>query len=420
MSEKTDAVEEGEEKTELLADEAADVADDEKTGPLEVVADEPAEGATDDEPEGLAEPDAEGEPLTDAAAPEGEPTDDAEANEDAPEADEAEDAVDEAATDDADSEAEPAAEPEADEGKDAPEDAGPDSDSADAPAQAPGEERAGGLSLPTSAWVVIAVVALAMGVALGHFLLGGGSTVALAGRTTLSEGELDSTIATYTHGGVTYDVTARDVLTYGGAELTMNDEGTYDVPTASSILAYAQTQLMLDDAEKRGITVSDDDITEFLASSYGEGVDLATFASGTGMSEEVARDMLVSYVTISKLGEEITEGTLPDEMPVQPTTPAEGEEDTPTAEYAQYVIALLGDEWDADANTWARTDGSYYATLSSYEITNDSATYAAASAAYSIALSAYQEAYTQAAEMQNAYTDELFSNSTIQIGTLVG
>ena len=271
-----------------------------------------------------------------------------------------------------------------------------------------------------SVCVVIAIVALAVGVALGYFLMGGpsGSSISLNGRSTLSESELDSTIATYTFDGATHKITARDVLTFGGSEPVANDEGTYDVPGAESILNYAQTQIMLSDAEARGITATDDEINEFLATSYGSDVDLATFASGTGMTEDAAREMLEYWVIINKLGEDVAGGTLP-EAPVEPTAPEDGEEETPTAEYAEYIIGLVGDEWDADANTWASSDGDYYATLSSYEISNDSATYAAASAAYSVAYTKYQEAYTAAAEEQNAYTTDLFSRADIQIGTLL-
>lgn len=271
-----------------------------------------------------------------------------------------------------------------------------------------------------SVCVVIAIVALAVGVALGYFLMGGpsGSRISLNGRSTLSESELDSTIATYTFDGATHKITARDVLTFGGSEPVANDEGTYDVPGAESILNYAQTQIMLSDAEARGITATDDEINEFLATSYGSDVDLATFASGTGMTEDAAREMLEYWVIINKLGEDVAGGTLP-EAPVEPTAPEDGEEETLTAEYAEYIIGLVGDEWDADANTWASSDGDYYATLSSYEISNDSATYAAATAAYSVAYTKYQEAYTDAAEMQNAYTNDLFTRGSIQIGTLL-
>lgn len=336
----------------------------------------------------------------------------AEVEKDAVEATEAE----ETAEAEKDAEPEPEPEPEPAPKPAAPADEKPAAAAAPAvPGAADAPEKPHGISGAVCA--AIAAVALVVGVLAGHFLLGSaaGGSIALNGRTTLSSGELDSTIATYTSDGVTHNITAREVLTYGGAELAANEDGTYDIPAADSILNYAQTQLMLADAAERGVTATEDDINEFLSSSYG--VDLATFASGMGMTEDAARDMLTSYVTISKLGEEVISGEMP-EMPTEPTAPSEGEEDTPTAEYAEYVIALLGDEWDSDANDWATTDGEYYNTLSSYEISNDSATYAAASAAYSVAMTDYQKAYNTAMEEQDAYTNELFSNATIQIGTL--
>ena len=271
--------------------------------------------------------------------------------------------------------------------------------------------------LPTAAWVVIAVAALAIGVAAGHFLLGGVGTVSLSGRTTLSVGELDSTIATYTVNGTTTPITAREVLeeASGSSSLTANEDGTYDVPSASSVLTYAQNQIILADAEARGLSATDEEIDEFVSTSLGS--DLSTLASSWGITEDEARSIVADAVTMRKLQDEVATVELP-EQPTPPTEPAEGAEDTPTAEYAQYVISLLGDEWDSDANTWARTDGTYYATLSGYEISNDAATYAAASAAYSVASSVYEEAYAQVSEELGAYTDGLLSRATIQIGSL--
>ena len=271
--------------------------------------------------------------------------------------------------------------------------------------------------LPTAAWVVIAVVALAIGVAAGHFLLGGAGTISLNGRTTLSAGELDSTVATYTVDGRTVSVTAREVLeeSSGDAELTANEDGTYDVPSASDVLTYAQNQIILADADARGLTATDDEIDEFISSSLG--TDLSTLATSWGIDEDAARSVVADAVTMRKLQDEVATTELP-EQPTAPSEPAEGAEDEPTAEYAQYVIGLLGDEWDADANDWARTDGTYYATLSGYEISNDAATYAAASAAYGVASSVYEEAYNQVSEELSAYTDALLSKATIQIGSL--
>ena len=280
------------------------------------------------------------------------------------------------------------------------------------------EKRAGLAALPVAGWVVICVALLIVGVLAGHFLLGGTSGVSLNGRTALSAGELDSTIATYTFDGKTTNVTAREVLeeVQGSTTIPANEDGTYNVPSASDVLSYAQNEILLADAEARGLSVSDEEISEYASSSLGTD-DLASIAEQAGMDEQAVKDVLRENLLANKLQQAVTTVTLP-EQPSAPEEPADGEEDTATEEYASYVIALLGDEWDSEANDWARTDGTYYATLSGYEISNDAATYAAASAAYSVASSAYQDATTQIKEEWSAYTDSLLSRATIQLGSL--
>lgn len=272
-------------------------------------------------------------------------------------------------------------------------------------------------ALPTAAWVVMVVVALAVGVAAGHFLLGGVGRVSLDGRTTLSSSELDSTIATYTFDGTTTNVTAREVMEdVSGGTLTANADGTYDVPSASSVVTHVQNKLIIEDARSRGITVSDDEIAQFASDNFGTD-DLSQLAETYGIEESSVRSQIEQSLLVSKLQDEVCDTDLP-EMPSEPTQPADGEEDTPTADYASYVIALLGDEWDSDADAWARTDGPYYAALADYDISNEGATYEAATAAYSVALSAYQSAYSQVASEYGAYTDALLSRATIQLGSL--
>ena len=280
------------------------------------------------------------------------------------------------------------------------------------------EKRAGLAALPVAGWVVICVALLIVGVLAGHFLLGGTSGVSLNGRTALSAGELDSTIATYTFDGKTTNVSAREVLeeVQGSTTIPANDDGTYNVPSASDVLSYVQNKILLADAEARGLSVSDEEISEYASSSLGTD-DLASIAEQAGMDEQAVKDVLRENLLASKLQQAVTTVTLP-EQPTAPEEPADGEEDKATEEYASYVIALLGDEWDSEANDWARTDGTYYATLSGYEISNDAATYAAASAAYSVASTAYQDATTQVKEEWSAYTDSLLSRATVQLGSL--
>ena len=275
-------------------------------------------------------------------------------------------------------------------------------------------------TLPIPVWVAICVAALVVGVLGGYFLLGGAGagSVSLDGRTTLSAGELDSTIATYTYNGQRQNVTARDVLTAGGGEVeaAVNDDGTYSVPTASEILVYAQNMIILADAEDRGITATEEEVSDYAEQMMGS-ADLATIAELYGIDEQAVYDTFEQSVVVSKLRDAVCETELP-AQPTEPAEPEEGAEDTPTADYASYIIALLGDEWDSEAGTWARTDGDYYATLSTYEITNDAATYAAAEAAYNVAYSAYSDASTKLTEEWTTYTGNLLSHATIQIGTL--
>ena len=100
-----------------------------------------------------------------------------------------------------------------------------------------GAHKGADAALPTPAWVCIAVAALVVGVLCGHFLLGGGSSISLSGKTTLTGDQLDSTIATYTYNGKTVDVTARQVISQSkSVDSAANSEGTYDVPVADDAL----------------------------------------------------------------------------------------------------------------------------------------------------------------------------------------
>lgn len=287
----------------------------------------------------------------------------------------------------------------------------PASDADDAPAHR---------TLPVPAWVALCVVALVVGVLGGYFLLGGasGGSISLDGRTTLSAGELDSAVAAYTYDGQRTSITAREVLTNGGATLDSlaNDDGTYNVPAASDVLVYAQNKIILADAEKRGITASDEEVSDYAEQMTGS-ADFATIAERYDIDEDTVYDTFAESVTVTKLRDAVCETELP-AQPTEPTEPEEGAEETPTADYASYIIALLGDEWDSEAGTWARTDGDYYATLSGYEITNDAATYAAAEAAYSVAYSAYSDASTKVGEEWTSYTKDLLSHASLQIGSL--
>lgn len=269
---------------------------------------------------------------------------------------------------------------------------------------------------------VSGVVAAACVLALGGFALtgcdsgsGSGSTDAL-GTTVVSEDELDDVVGSYTYNGTTTEVTAREVIEDSTSlDSAVNDDGTYNLPTADDIVSYVRNAVVLADADERGITVSDDEVAEYAESALGTS-DYATIASNYGLDEDTVEQMLKDSAVMSKLRDEVTDTVLPD-YPDAPTYPEDENEDTASAEYAEYIIALAGDEWDSDAGTWASTDGDYYAALSAYEITNDSATYAAAEAAYEVAYTAYSTASTELSSEWTAYVNSIFCNVTISLGT---
>lgn len=268
---------------------------------------------------------------------------------------------------------------------------------------------------------VVGVVCLLVGCLVGGFVgyrFVGGATAPLSGKTTLSEGQLDTVLGTYTYKGEKHEVTAREaILETTTLDAAKNDDGTYNVPSVDNVLSIARNGIVAQDAADRGVTVSDDEVASYAQSTIGSS-DYATIASTYGMDEDQVKSLMTSSATMKKLHDQIVTVSVPS-VPDAPSSPASGQESTPTAEYASYIINLVGDEWDSNANTWARTDGQYYAALSSYTISNDSATYDAAQAAYYVAYSNYSSANSEATSQWTNYVNGLLSNATISLGTLM-
>lgn len=274
----------------------------------------------------------------------------------------------------------------------------------------------------TRVLVLAVVIALVVGVCGGilayRTLPLPGSPVALSGSTTVSEGQLDTVIGTYTYNGETHDITVRDAIEENSSlDAAKNDDDTYNVPSADTVLATARYQILDLEAQNQGISVSDEDMSDYAKSTFGSD-DYATIASTYSMDEDQVKEIVRQSTAMKKLHDQVVQGDAPT-SPTAPTAPADGQEDTPTADYAQYIINLVGDEWDSENNTWARTDGDYYAALSSYTISNDSATYDAAEAAYVVAQQKYSTAVTAYNNQWSSYVNGLLSKASLSLGTLV-
>ena len=304
------------------------------------------------------------------------------------------------------------------------------------------EEKAGksGLNLGMGAWIGIAVAALVIGILIGNFALGGGGAGASGalGKTSLTEAELDTTVGTYTSNGKTVSISAREVIEQSSSlDAAKDADGNYTVPTADTVLTVARNKIIAAEAESRGLTVTDEDLSSYAEETLGTS-DIDSIASSYGMDAETVTELLRQSAQMTKLRDEVVTATETEapEAPAVPeyaTTDEEGnglptEEQqaaqekantTPKPEYAEYIIKLAGDEWDAEKGTWVAADGPYATALADYEVTADAATYEAAQAAYYVAYQDYSSAQSEVSSQWTDFVNGLLSNSSIQISTLM-
>ena len=263
-----------------------------------------------------------------------------------------------------------------------------------------------------------AVVLFALGIVIGRFLLGGGgATGSLNGRTTLSEGELNTPIASYTYNGQTKEVTAREVIeNTSGLDAAKQSDGTYAVPPADKIIGYVRNALVVAEAQSQGISVSDQEVSDYMQTNF-KTTDVSQVASAYKLSEDVAKKLINDAVIMKKYRDKVLSTKLPD-APQAPTAPEDGNSETTSQEYAQYIISLAGSEWDANNNTWASQDGDYYKQLSAYSISNDSASYAAAQTAYQVAMSKYSAVASKASQEWSQKINEILGKASIAVYSL--
>ena len=270
----------------------------------------------------------------------------------------------------------------------------------------------------TTIALIVGIVCLVAGLLVGKFVLGAHDTSNPLNKASLTAGELDTVVATYTYGGEKHEVTARAVIEDSSSlEAALLEDGTYAMPSADDILGYARNSIVIGEAQARGISITDEDISAYAMEILGTD-DFAVIASTYGLSEDVAKRMLGESAMMKALRDQVLVDVNVGEAPVPPTEPADGNQDAASKEYADYVIALLGDEWDAANNTWARTDGTYYATLQTYPISNESASYEAAQQAYYIAYTAFSNASNEAGQAWTDFVNGLLGSASIEITTL--
>ena len=262
-------------------------------------------------------------------------------------------------------------------------------------------------------FIAIAVIAAVIAAIVGYILGSGGLGAKGTGSATLTEDQLDTTVATWSYKGATHQLSAREAIeSQYSLDTVKGTDGSYPAPSAKSILTYVQNQILIADAESRGITVSDDEAAASVEKTL-QTSDWSEIAERYGVSEDQAKVIVKQQTMVQKLYSEI----VPDAptMPTAPTEPADGNQSAASEEYADYIINLAGDEWDADKGTWKSTDGTIASALKDEQFTADSATYAQAVTAY---YAAYQAAASESSKAQSTLTDYingLFAQANVQI-----
>ena len=265
--------------------------------------------------------------------------------------------------------------------------------------------------------VVIAVIAVVVGLLVGKFALGGTPGL-VSGKTTLQESELDSAVGSYTYKGATKTITARQALDQSsGVDKAKQDDGSYRMPSADEVLSCARNSILEDAVAAEGIQVSDEDMATYAKDTLGTD-DYATIAQNYGMTEDQVKETVRASAGTKQLYDKVV-GSDAGTAPTAPTEPADGNADAATADYGAYIVNLLGDEWDADKGTWAREDGPYYAALKDESFSADSATYNQAQNAYYVAYQQYSQVASAANTTWTNYVNGLLSQANLTIGELV-
>lgn len=265
--------------------------------------------------------------------------------------------------------------------------------------------------------LVVALAAALCGFFLGHVVLPSRAVFgSLSGKTTLTEKQLDDVVGTYRVGREQYQVTAREaLLQQGSLDAARREDGSYAMPSTEGVISAARTAILMKEAESRGITVSDDEVTAYAAKTFGSS-DMSLLATQYDMDEATVRDRMTESATMAKLRQEVAPAA--QQPPAEPQAPEDGSMDAASADYAAYILGLAGSEWDATRGTWASYDGPYASALKDFDVRADSATYAAAQTAYNVAYQQYATDGDSAALAWTEYVNGLLCKANFAVSTL--
>lgn len=264
-------------------------------------------------------------------------------------------------------------------------------------------------------YIAIAVIAVIVAAIGGFFMGSGGFGAKGAGTATLTEDQLDSAVATWTYNGATKNITAREAIeSQYSLDAVKSTDGTYAAPSGEMVLAYARNQILVSEAENRGLSVSDEDLETYANERLGT-TDFAAIAKQYGVSEDQAKQIVRENALIGQLYEQIVPDVSGATMPEAPAEPADGNKEALTKDYADYIISLLGKNWDSEKATWASEDNEYYAALKDSTFTAEGASYADAQTAYYVAYQLYAKEAQTANQAWTTFANELYAKANVNL-----
>ena len=232
---------------------------------------------------------------------------------------------------------------------------------------------------------------------------------------SLSESQLDTVVGVYRYNGTVNEITARDaILGSGSLSGSRLADGSYETPSADDVLSFARNSILAQLVRDNGIEVSADEVSQYAIDLIGSS-DMDVVAAYFGMDASDAQRLLAEAAAVAKLRQTVV-SPVGDE-PQPPTPPQDGAAEVGRPEYADYIIGLIGSNWDASAQTWANTSNPYYEALKDEVFAPGSASYDAAQLAYSIA----HEAYAGSTSPQQQWADYLntyLNDGSISVATL--
>lgn len=262
-------------------------------------------------------------------------------------------------------------------------------------------------------YIAGAVVAVVAAGVLGFCAGSGTFSPKGIGATSMVKDQLDTPIATMKYEGSSIDITARQAIESQYSLDAVVQDDKYPSPSADMVLAYARNQVILKEAAKQGIELDDKELKKAAEQTVGTS-DFKAIAEQYQVSEKQAKQIIREQTIIQKLYGKVVKNN-PGAMPEAPAEPENGDGSTASKEYADYIIKLAGDEWDAKKKTWASEDGPVAYALTGEKFNPESATYDQAKKAFAAVYQEYSAKASKASQEWTEFVNELFAKADIEI-----